>query len=165
MGEKLARVYEYRVLLSRQAETGAPLPSADHARLVRLGQELPAGVPSVDERNLDTLLTTPLPAQLLVGGRFGAGIVRNVSSEGLAIVTAEPPQLAERLIVHVRAPEQELEYTFPCRVLSRVVKGVLAVGVKFEGAPSESRLNRRESGVWRFDDGPSAPPGRKDRSA
>jgi len=152
MGDKLARIFEYRVLYAKQRELQIPLTRAEQERLVELRGDLPDHVPSADDRDLPTLLKNPLPAQFVAGGRFGSGTLRNGSAIGLAIVMSEePPALGERLILHVQEPVEALEYTFPCRVIARVVKGVPSMGVVFEGVPSQTRAMGRTSGVWSHD--------------
>lgn len=158
MAEKLERIFEFRVLLSKAHELQIPLTAQELARLERLKHQLPTGVPSCDERDPYTLLATPLPAQYVCGGRFGAGTVRNASGGGLAIATAQPPELGQRLIVHVREANHDIEYTFPGRVVVRVIKGITSVGVAFEGVPSQNRVAGRGSGVWRADETPTGNP-------
>src|SRR4051794_19525531 len=151
MGEKLERIFEYRVLYAKERDLQIPLTMQETARLERLRQQLPTRVPSVDDRDAFTILTTPLDVQFVAAGHFGSGTLRNASAMGLAIATAAPPELSSRLIVHVREPQHGVEYTFPCRVVSRVVKGVTAMGVVFEGVPSQTRIEGQSSGVWRAD--------------
>jgi hypothetical protein len=151
MGDKLARIFEYRVLYAKHRELQIPLTSNEDARLVRLRQQLPDRVPSLDERDVFTVLAAPLPAHFVAAGHFGSGTLRNASAVGLAIATfEEPPGLGQRLILHVQEPEQAIEYTFPCRVVVRVVKGTPSMGVMFEGVPSQVRVGQ-SSGVWRSD--------------
>lgn len=152
MGEKLDRIFEYRVLCSKERELQIPLSASESSRLERLRNQLPARVPSVDDRDPFTLLTTALPVQFVApGGRFGTGTLRNASAAGLAVATSDPPELGQRLIVHVQEALHGIEYTFPCRVVARVVKGVTSMGLSFEGVPSQTRLGQRTSGVWRSD--------------
>jgi hypothetical protein len=151
MGEKLERIFEFRMLFAKERDLQIPLSAQETSRLERLRHELPDRVPSVDERDPYTSLTVPLPVQFVAGGRFGAGVLRNASAAGLAIVTVDPPELSQRLIVHVQEAAYGLEYTFPGRVVSRVVRGVVSMGVAFEGVPSQTRLAGRASGVWRAD--------------
>jgi hypothetical protein len=151
MGEKLARIFEYRVLNAKHRELQIPLSASEQARLSRLRQQLPDRVPGLDERDVATLLPEPLPAHFVAAGHFGSGTVRNASGVGLAIATfAEPPVLGQRLILHVQDPSQAIEYTFPCRVVVRVVKGTASMGVAFEGVPSQTHAGQN-SGVWRSD--------------
>jgi hypothetical protein len=152
MGDKLERVFEYRTLYSKQRDLQIPLTPMEEARLVRLKQQLPDRVPTVDERDAFTVLATPLQAHYVVGGRFGSGVLRNASGAGLAISTNEaPPGLGERLILHVIESQQGVEYTFPCRVVARVVKGAASMGVFFEGVPSQTHNGGRTGSVWRSD--------------
>jgi hypothetical protein len=152
MGEKLERIFEYRMLYSKQRDLQIPLTPVEDQRLVRLKQQLPDRVPTVDERDAFTVLATPLAAQYVVGGSFGSGTLRNASAVGLAIATSDaPPALGERLILHVNEPQAGIEYTFPCRVVARVVKGSASMGVYFEGMPSHTRSGGRTGSVWRSD--------------
>jgi hypothetical protein len=152
MGDKLERIFEFRVLYAKQRELQIPLSLAERERALKLKQELPERVPSVDETDAFTVLPAPIAAQYVVGGHFGAGTLRNASAAGLAIATAEdPPALGQRLILHVHDSTRGIEYTFPCRVVSRVVKAPASMGVRFEGVPSQSRTGHRTGSVWRSD--------------
>jgi hypothetical protein len=152
MGDKLERIFEYRMLYSKQRDLQIPLTPMEDQRLARLKQQLPDRVPTVDERDAFTVLATPLAAQYVVGGSFGSGTLRNASATGLAISTSDaPPPLGERLILHVNEPQAGIEYTFPCRVVARVVKGPASMGVYFEGMPSHTRNGGRAGSVWRSD--------------
>jgi hypothetical protein len=152
MGDKLAAIFEYRMLRAKQRDLQIPLTANEEARLKQLKHELPERLPNVDERDSYTMLATPLPAQFVAAGQFGSGTLCNVSAPGLAITTAEePPGLGQRLIVHVQDTEQFIEYTFPCRVVARVIKGAAAMTVRFEGVPSKTRIGVRSGAVWRSD--------------
>jgi hypothetical protein len=152
MPDKLQRIFEYRVLLSRARELGIPLSDDEAAHLDLLGQELPSGVPPIDERDAHTVLPQPVPVEIVHAGRFQACTLRNAASGGLALVTAVPPQLGQRVLVHVRNPKRPVEYTFPARVVSRVVRGVCGMSVAFEGLPSQRALGGRTSGVFATDE-------------
>jgi hypothetical protein len=152
MGDKLAAIFEYRLLRAKQRDLQIPLTANEEARVKQLRHELPDRVPSVDERDSCTLLAAALPAQFVAAGRFGSGTLCNVSASGLAITTLEePPGLGQRLIVHVQDTEQFIEYTFPCRVVARIVKGAASMGLRFEGVPSKARIGVRSGAVWRSD--------------
>jgi hypothetical protein len=152
MGDKLERIFEYRVLYSKQRDLQIPLTPNEESRLMRLRQQLPDRVPTLDERDAFTVLAAALPAHFVAAGRFGSGTLRNASSLGLAIATfEEPPGLGQRLILHVQEPQNAVEYTFPCRVVVRVVKGTMSMGVVFEGVPTQARAGRNSGGVWRSD--------------
>lgn len=149
MGEKIAWIFEYRVLYAKQRELQIPLTRQEQQRLGELKSQLPSHVPTLDERDTLTVLDEALSAQFVVGGRFGSGVLRNGSSVGLAIETVEePPSLGQRLIVHVQEPEHGVEYTFPCRVIARVMRPA-SMGVVFDGVPSQTRALGRSSGVFR----------------
>jgi hypothetical protein len=159
MGDKLERIYEYRVLHAKQRELQIPLTVSEQARYGELRSQLPDHVPSLDDRDVYTLLKNPLPAQFVAGGRFGSGTLRNGSAIGFAIATEEePPALGQRLILHVQEPAQAIEYTFPCRVVSRVVRGSPSMGVALEGVPSQTRSLGRTSGVWHGSPTSARPP-------
>jgi hypothetical protein len=153
MAEKLEQVFEYRMLLSKARELLIPLSDEESTRLDRLGQRLPTGVPPLDDRDPLTTLSTPLAAEYVHAGRFQPCSVRNLSGAGLALVTTEPPVLGQRLLVHVRDQHRPIEYTFPARVVARVVRGVSGMSVAFEGLPTQRALaGRSASGVWATDD-------------
>jgi len=152
MGDKLERIFEYRVLHAKQRELQIPLTLAERERELKLKQELPERVPSVDDQDAFTVLPEPIAAQYVVAGHFGAGSLRNASANGLAIATMEePPALGQRLILHVHDSARGVEYTFPCRVVSRVVKSPPSMGVRLEGVPSQARTGHRSGSVWRSD--------------
>lgn len=139
------------MLLAREGELQIPLNDVESARLARLERALGSHVPSVDERDVETWLPVPMPIQFTAQGAYGSGMVRNLTGGGMAVVTSEPPVLGQRLVVRVEDPTHGVEYVFPARVISRVVKGLPAMGVAFEGVPSQVRLGNRNSGVWRND--------------
>jgi hypothetical protein len=147
--EKLDRIYELRMLLAREGELQIPLNDVETVRLARLERALGRRVPSVDERDSETWLPVPMPIQFTAQGAYGSGIVRNLSGGGMAVITSEPPALGQRMVVRVEDQAHGVEYVFPARVISRVVKGLAAMGVAFEGVPSQTRLGNRNSGVWR----------------
>jgi hypothetical protein len=152
MEDTLARVYEYRVLYAKHRDLQIPLTEDEQQRFGMLRRELPTHVPNADENDAFTLLDEPLSAQYVAGGEFQSGILRNASAIGLAIETTDdPPKLGQRLIVHVRDPDQGVEYVFPCRVIARVVSGYLSMSVVFDGVPSETRALGRTSGVFASD--------------
>lgn len=149
--EKLDRIYELRMLLAREGELQIPLTDTESARLGRLERALGRRVPSVDERDTETWLAIALPIQFTAQGTYGSGIVRNLTGGGMAVITSELPALGQRLVVRIEDQAHGVEYVFPCRVISRVVKGLSAMGLAFEGVPSQTRLGNRNSGVWRND--------------
>lgn len=155
--EQLDGIYEIRMLLAREGELQIPLNDVEAARLARLERAFGRRVPSLDERDAATWLSTPIPVQFTAQGTYGSGMVRNLSGGGMAIVTAEPSALGSRLVLRIADQSHGVEYVFPGRVISRVVKGLTAMGVAFEGVPSQARLGSRTSGVWR----PEAPNGSK----
>jgi hypothetical protein len=152
MAKRLEKIFEYRVLLSKARELGIPLSAEEEARLDRLGQQLPQSVPALDDRDTQTRLSEALPAEFVQAGRFQACTLRNASGAGFAMAAVEPPALGQRLLVHVRSPFGPIEYTFPARVVSRVVRGVAGMGVAFEGLPTQRALGGRASGVFTTED-------------
>jgi hypothetical protein len=149
--EKLDRIYELLMLLAREGELQIPLTDAESARLARLESSLGRRVPNLDERDADTWLSVPLPVQFTAQGAYGSCLMRNLSGGGMAVITSEPPALGQRLVVRIEDPLHGVEYVFPARVLSRVVRGLSSMGVAFEGVPSQARLGNRSSGIWRYD--------------
>jgi hypothetical protein len=147
MAEKLERIFEYRVLLAR-AESSALSPT-ERVQLEHLAAHLPAVVPALDERDPYTLLSEPLAAELLEVDGIAPALVRNAGACGLALSVSEPPPLGCALAVRVRDARHPIEYTFPGRVVSRVVRGLRGIGVAFEGMPLQAPLVGRGSGVWR----------------
>lgn len=153
MGDhQLERIYEYRVLYAKQSDLHIPLTPEERARALKLQEELPDRVPAVDERDAFTVLPAPLAVQYVVAGAFGVGTLFNASATGVAVGTEEePPNLGQRLIVHVHDPQQGVEYTFPCRVVARVVKAPASMGLRFEGMPSQTRIAHSSGVQWRSD--------------
>jgi hypothetical protein len=147
MADKLQRIFEYRVLLARARKRQPDLDAQEQSRLDRLHQQLPLSVPPLDERDPYTLLGQPLAAEFAVDGRFLTGSLRNVSGGGLAIATTDPPALGQLLTIHVQDRPRAMVYSFPARVVSRVVRGVPAMSVAFEGVPIQTRI-AKSSGVW-----------------
>jgi hypothetical protein len=140
MGDhQLERIYEYRVLYAKQSDLHIPLTPEERARALKLQEELPDRVPAIDERDAFTVVPTPLAVQYVVAGAFGVG------------TEEEPPNLGQRMIVHVHDPQQGVEYTFPCRVVARVVKAPASMGLRFEGMPSQTRIAHSSGMQWRSD--------------
>lgn len=147
MADKLQRIFEYRVLLSRAQKRQSELDAQEQLRMERLRQQLPLSVPPLDDRDPYTLLTDSLPVEFAVEGRFLTGTLRNVSGGGLAIATVDPPALGQPLAIHVQDKSHGIVYSFPARVVSRVVRGVAGMSVAFEGVPNQTRI-AKTSGVW-----------------
>ena len=135
MAEKLERIFEYRVLLAKAEGIG--LSPVEHARLERLGTQLPAVVPTLDERDPYTLVAEPFAAELLDREGFAPALVRNAGALGFALSVSEPPPLGRSLAVRVRDVRHPIEYTFPARVVSRVVSGLRGISV------ARGRVRRR----------------------
>lgn len=149
MSQKLEWIFQYRVLLSKTIELHIPLTATEQLCLTRLRAELPAGLPRLDDRDEDTRLAQPLPAEFACSGRFRAARVRNASATGLAIITSEPPPLGEHLLLHVWDPTRSIEYTFPTRVVEPIHDAgatkqydaaIRGVSVAFEGLPLQTFL-------------------------
>jgi len=147
MSEKLDRILEYCDLETR-LQHGTGLNGSERARLDRLREQMSAHVPSLDDRDPYTLLSEPLPAQVITGSRVVTGQLRNVSPAGIALaVDAPPPNLSERARVVVRDAQHGLEYAFVGTVVSRVVKGSFGMALQLENIPSKLRMGGR-SGVF-----------------
>lgn len=155
MEDKLGRIFEHRCLAARRDELAIPLSESERSRLERLELQLAQEMPVLDPHDPYTLLSEPLRAEFVAGGRFGGGWVKNASARGLAVMTRDPPPLTTRVVLHMVEPNRGIEYTFPCRVVSRVIKGEPWMGVRFEGMPSQRRTAGRHSGVFRSDATPT----------
>ena len=140
MADKLQKLFEYRTLV----ET----PGADPARLERLREQLEAGVPALDERNPFSSVGEPVRVEIAAGGRFRAGLIHNVGTDGIAIATDDPPPLDQRVHIHVYDREGGHAYTAFGRVVARVVRGTPGISLAIEGRPTQTRLLSRTSGVF-----------------
>ena len=152
--DKLQRIFEYRALLARRTDLRITLNEEEQHELARLQEQLRGGVPRIDARDVYTLVIDPWPAQLALAGRFVTGVVRNASGAGLAIETASPPALGEKVVLQVANGQQNAEYTFPATVLWRVVSGTPSVGLAFHGVPTKAPIGRF-SGVYAKDEVPA----------
>ena len=147
MADKLERIFEYRVLLHKRERTPA-LSEAEGARLRRLRDQLAAVVPPLDDRDPYTLCSDPMLAELVDDAGLHPALLRNAAAEGFALSLEVPPPLGHRVAVRVRDAQHAIEYTFPARVVSRVVRGTCGISVAFEGLPSQAPLSTHASGVW-----------------
>jgi hypothetical protein len=149
MAEKLKRIFEYRVLLSKTQKRQPDLDPDERLRLDRLGQQLPLTAPALDDRDPYTMLGEPLPVEFALEGRFATGSLRNASGGGLAIATAQPPALGQPLVIHVQDRKRAVVYSFPGRVVSRVLSGTPGMSVAFDGVPNQTKIAASmSSGVW-----------------
>jgi hypothetical protein len=147
MSEKLDRILEYCDLETRLLH-GTGLLGAERARLDRLRDQMSANVPSLDDRDPYTLLSEPLPAQVITGSRVITGQLRNVSAAGIALsVDAPPPNLSERARIVARDGQRGMEYVFVGVVVSRVMKGGFGMALQLESLPTMLRMGGR-SGVF-----------------
>jgi hypothetical protein len=149
MADKLQRIFEYRGLLNRAQQRSSALTPDEQQRFERLRQQLPLPVPTLDERDPYTVMPEPLGVEFAhAGGRFVVGTLRNASAGGLAVATPEPPPLGLPLLIHVHDRRNSLAYSFPSRVVSRVLRGTPGFSAEFDGLPSQTRLAAQPSGVW-----------------
>jgi hypothetical protein len=148
MADKLQRIFEYRVLLSKARKRQPEIDAEDQQRLERLGQQLPLPVPPLDDRDPYTMLSEPLPIEFALEGRFLTGTLHNASGGGLAIATEQPPALGQPLTIHVQDRKRAVVYSFPARVVSRVLSGAPGMSLAFEGVPIQTRIASKSSGVW-----------------
>lgn len=165
MADKLERLYEYRTLVAKREQLRLPLSPDETARAERLSGRVRQGVPQVDEADPYTLVPQPWQVHVAHGGQSVEGTVPNASGDGMAIQTSNPPPLGSEVVLTVRHPRHGIEYAFPGRVVWRVVQGGPAFGVAFAGAPTESSLGGRRSGVYRADDTPADASKRERHSA
>jgi len=163
MADKLHRLFEYRALLSTPGAT-----AAETARLQRMRTQLQPGVPALDDRDPYTVLSEPVRVELGIGGRFRTGHVCNAAADGLAIAVEDPPALEQRIHVHIYDRAGGHAYSAFGRVVARVVSGIQGISIALEGAPTQTRLLPRSSGVFRAsvdadETKPSLPLGKGDR--
>src|SRR5690606_22716487 len=109
-------VYEYQYLLHRRQSMGLPLDDHERARLVGLDRLL-RGDYMGSGRTEMTRLLHPIPAQFTRPGGFGAGEIRDVNGNGMAIVTSHPSVIGTRTAVRIADPLGGVEYMFPGRVV------------------------------------------------
>jgi len=147
MSEKLDRILEYCDLETRLLH-GTGLLNDERVRLEKLREQLSTQVPSLDERDSYTLLSEPLPAEVITGSSVVMAQLRNASATGVALSTDDlPPSLSQRAKVVARDVQRGLEYVFAGYVVSRVVKGSYGMALQLEGMPSRLRLGGG-SGVY-----------------
>lgn len=140
-------VYEHQHLLhkKRSLDMDVSLDEADGARLLGLGRLLKGEYLGVERPGAATLLH-PIPAQFTRPAGFGAGEIRSVSANGMAVVTAHPSSIGERTIVRIADPLAGVEYVFPGKVVW-VHDNVMGVG--FDGVPSKAPFLLPTRTGWR----------------
>lgn len=141
----LDTVYEYQQLLHKKHSMDIPLDDAENARLLGLDRLLKGEYLGVDRPALATMLH-PIPAQFTRPGGFGAGEIRSVSSNGMAVVTSHPSSVGERTIVRIADPLAGFEYVFPGKVVW-IHDNVMGVG--FDGMPSRTPFLLPARTSWR----------------
>jgi len=138
-------VFEHQELLHRKQSVDAPLDDAENARLLGLDRLLKGEYLGVEQPSLATLLH-PIPAQFTRPGGFGAGEIRSVSANGMAVVTSHPAAIGERTIVRIADPLAGVEYVFPGKVVW-VHDNVMGVG--FDGLPTRAPFLLPTRTSWR----------------
>lgn len=140
-------VYEYQNLLHRQQSIGLPLGAHERARLFGLDRLL-RGDYMGSGRTEMTRLLHPIPAQFTRPGGFGAGEIRDVNGNGMAIVTSQPSVIGTRTAVRIADPLGGAEYLFPGQVIW--VQN-LVMGVAFDGMPTKAPFLLPTPTKWRRD--------------
>lgn len=138
-------VYEHQALLHRKQSMDIPLDESENARLLGLDRLLKGEYLGVARPTLATMLH-PIPAQFTRSGGFGAGEIRSVSSNGMAVVTAHPCDVGQRTIVRIADPLAGVEYVFPGKVIW-VHDNVMGVG--FDGLPTKAPFLLPTRSGWR----------------
>lgn len=131
-------IHEYQLLrATRQLQV--PLDAAEEARLVALAHMLRGERPhDPGERREMPRLRCPLRAGFTLASKFGSGQVRDISGGGVAIATPTPAQLGDEVLVHIPDAVAETEHIFPARVVWRREGAEGAMGLAFEGIPTET---------------------------
>src|SRR5688500_202387 len=96
-------VFEYQELLQREHGLDIPLDEGDRARLVGLDRLLRGDYMGIRQTEMARLLH-PIPVQFTRPGGFGAGEIRDVNGNGMAVVTSQPSTIGSRTIVRVADP-------------------------------------------------------------
>lgn len=148
MNEFFEMVYEYQLLLAKEAKLAIPLDDEERTRLFGLERLLSGDAPTRDPRRIMPRVASPLSVQFTLAGGFGAGQVLNASGGGLAFATSVLAPLGARTIVRLGLAASGLEYVFPCRVVWAQREPHSALGVAFDGVPSRTLLLAGTSGDW-----------------
>src|SRR5687767_2529568 len=145
----LEMIYEYQWLRTKEERLSIPLEDDERARLIGLERLLVSEPPGREARRKTPRLPTPLPVQFTVPGGFGSGELRNVSGGGMAILTVRPPVVGTRTIVRIAEATTGMEYVFPARVVWRTMDARPAMGIAFDGVPSQAPFLAPTRGAWR----------------
>ncbi len=143
----LDTVYEYQHLLQKQQSYEIPLDEGERARLLGLERLLRGDYLGLKSREMTRLLH-PIPAQFTRPGGFGAGEIRDVNGNGMALVTSQPSTMGNRTIVRIADPLGGFEYVFPGHVVW-VQNQVM--GVAFDGMPTRAPFLLPTPTKWRRD--------------
>jgi hypothetical protein len=144
----LELIYEYQLLRAKRDRLDIPLDDQERARLIGLSQLL-AGE---GDRGRRAMPRFPFPTSVsfTLPGGFETGEVKNLSGEGLAIATAQPPGVGTRILVRVLDPTAACEYFFPCRVVWSRRTAPPGMGVAFDGMPTKNPcVPLDDTGVWK----------------
>jgi len=145
----LEMIYEYQLLLAKEARLSIALDDDEKARLVGLSRIL-VGDSGADPRRAMPRLPAPLSVQFTVPGGFGSGVACNISGGGLSVTTTYPAPIGVRTIVRIADSVTGIEYVFPGRIAWRVRDGsTFRVGVAFDGVPARAPFMTPPRGVWR----------------
>jgi hypothetical protein len=140
-------VYEFQSLLHKQRSLDLPLDESEKARLVGLDRLLRGDYLGPRSAEMTALLH-PIPAQFTRPGGFGAGEIRSISANGMAIVTSHPGTIGTRTVVRVADPLRGVEYIFPGQV---VWNDGNVMGVGFDGVPTSAPFLLPTRAGWRRD--------------
>lgn len=138
MNDVLRLVYDYRLLLSMQAEFNLPLDGEQRARLDALWSMLEGEDGRASRR---VMVRFPYPARVSFSWPGGLSTADIVDLSGGGIALHAPVEVAEgtRVIVRVQAFDGAGEYVFPTRVVWAERGEPAKIGLAFDGAPSMLR--------------------------
>jgi len=144
----LEMIYEYQLLSSKERHLDIPLDDDERVRRMGLHRLLMGEVPDARRRRL-ARVALPMRVQFTRAGGFELGEIRDLGGGGVCVQTSAPQDPGTRVVLRVEAPDDGVEYVFPCRVVWRSSHGPRRMGLAFDGVPHQSELYGDESGVWR----------------
>lgn len=140
MNDVLRLVYDYRLLLSMQAEFNLPLDAEQRARLDALWSMLEGEDERLSRR---VMVRFPYPVRVSFSwpGGLSTGDIVDLSGGGLALRASSSIAEGTRVIVRVQAVDGVSEYVFPTRVVWSASGRTATAGLAFDGAPSMLRAS------------------------
>lgn len=145
MLEKLDYMVRFWGLRARH-ESAAPLSALERGELLSLlslmvaddPMPAPAPAPRVDGE----------PAQVAVRGGFMAAELRQVSAEGLVVLSHAPLAAGQSTVLRVTNPAAGVDYTLPCVVAWTYPGSATTLALRIDGAPTRMTCAAFEAGAW-----------------